>query len=53
MNQKRIKQQKIDVILVEIQNDLLQDMNTGNYLIWSYVRKDSIADRIIGGNLTR
>jgi hypothetical protein len=53
VNQKRIKQQKIDVILVEIQNDLLQDMNTGNYLIWSYVRKDSIADRIIGGNLTR
>ena len=53
VNQKHIKQQKIDAILLEIQNDLLLDMNSGDYLIWSYVRKDSIADRIIGGNLTR
>jgi hypothetical protein len=51
-NQDRFKQLKIDSILVKIQNDLSQDIDHGESFIAIYIRKDSIYDRISGGNLS-
>ena len=51
-NQDRIMKLKIDSILVKIQNDLLQDLDQGEQLLVNYIRKDSISNRIIGGNLS-
>ena len=51
-NQDHIKQVKLNSILVKIQNDFLQDIDQGEELLVNYIRKDSIADRIIGGNLS-
>jgi hypothetical protein len=50
MNQEHIKQQKIDSILVKVQNDLLLDIRNADMLIMNYIRKDSITNHFIGGN---
>jgi hypothetical protein len=51
-NQEYAQQQKIDSILVKIQNDLLQDIHNSEWLIENYMRKDSIYDRMMSDNLT-
>ncbi|MEN2284318.1 hypothetical protein AAGF08_19395 [Algoriphagus sp. SE2] len=51
-NQEYSQQQKIDSILVKIQNDLLQDIHNSEYLIGNYMRKDSIYDRMMSDSLT-
>ena len=52
MNQERIKQDKVDSILVKIQNDLLQDVSSGNWLIRNYVAETAMKNLISSGNLT-
>jgi len=51
-NQEYAQQQKIDSILVKIQNDLLQDIHNSEWLIENYMRKDSIYDRMMSDSLT-
>lgn len=46
------QQKKIDTILVKIQNDLLQDIDNAEWLLENYMRKDSIYNRLMGGNLS-
>ena len=51
-NQEHAQQQKIDSILVKIQNDLLQDIHNSEWLIENYMRKDSIYNRMMSDSLT-
>src|SRR5210317_2508807 len=50
-NQEYAQQQKIDSILVKIQNDLLKDIHNSEWLIENFMRKDSIYDRMMSDNL--
>jgi hypothetical protein len=52
MNQERIKQKKIDSILVKIQNDLLQDLTAGDRLVNNFIHRNSMASLVSSGNLT-
>lgn len=51
-NQEYAQQQKIDAILVKIQNDLLTDIHNSEWLIENYMRKDSIYDKMMSDSLT-
>jgi hypothetical protein len=51
-NQEYAQQQKIDSILVKIQNDILQDIHNSEWLIENYMRKDSIYNRMMNDSLT-
>ena len=51
-NQEYAQQQKIDSILVKIQNDLLLDKYNSEWLIENYMRKDSIYNRMMSDDLT-
>ncbi|NVJ87448.1 MAG: hypothetical protein HWE15_14155 [Algoriphagus sp.] len=51
-NQEYAQQQKIDTILVKIQNDILQDIHNSEWLIENYMRKDSIYDKMMSDSLT-
>lgn len=52
MNQERIKQKKIDSILVKIQTDLLQDLTAGDRLVKDFINRNSMANLVSSGNLT-
>jgi len=52
LNQEKAQQQKIDSILVKIQNDILQDIDNADWLLENYMRKDSIYTRMMGDDLS-
>ena len=52
LNQEKAQQNKIDSILVKIQNDILQDIDNADWLLENYMRKDSIYTRMMSDNLS-
>jgi hypothetical protein len=52
LNQEKAQQNKIDSILVKIQNDILQDIDNADWLLENYMRKDSIYTRMMRDDLS-
>jgi hypothetical protein len=52
LNQEKAQQNKIDSILVKIQNDILQDIDNADWLLENYMRKDSIYVRMMRDTLS-
>jgi hypothetical protein len=52
LNQEKAQQNKIDSILVKIQNDILQDIDNADWLLENYMRKDSIYTRMMSDDLS-
>jgi hypothetical protein len=50
--QEKAQQNKIDSILVKIQNDILQDIDNADWLLENFMRKDSIYTRMMSDNLS-
>jgi hypothetical protein len=52
LNQEKAQQNKIDSILVKIQNDIIQDIDNADWLIENYMRKDSIYTSMMSGDFS-
>ena len=52
LNQEKAQKNKIDSILVKIQNDILQDIDNADWLLENYMRKDSIYTRMMRDTLS-
>jgi hypothetical protein len=51
-NQGRLKQERIETILVKIQNDIIADTNLSEHLISTYMKKDSIKNKVFNNQIS-
>ena len=51
-NQERLKAQRFNATLVEIQNDIVSDIRVSNFFISRYIKRDSIKNLIFDNKVT-